>query len=102
MKSKLMFAAITGLVVASSAGAAEKAKSTEPTTTMGECHGVNECKGTGQCATQTHSCAGANACKGQGWISMTEKDCTTKKGKWKKTAGMMHGHSKPETSAPKK
>ena len=90
MNSKLLFAALTGLVMASPAGASEPVKTTEPTI-MGECHGINACKGQGQCGTQKHSCAGQNSCKGQGWISMTEKNCKSKKGQWKKSAGMMHG-----------
>ena len=44
-----------------------------------ECHGVNSCKGTGQCGGKGHSCAGQNTCKGQGWVKM-DKDACLKKG----------------------
>lgn len=90
MKSKLLSAALTGFVLASTAGAADSVTPDKKSTPMGECHGVNSCKGTGQCGGQNHSCAGLNECKGKGWISMTEKECSSKKGKWKKSAGMMH------------
>ncbi|WP_413289948.1 hypothetical protein [Bdellovibrio sp. HCB337] len=50
---------------------------------MGECTGVNSCKGKGECGGATHSCSGQNACKGKGWVKMTEKDCLAKKGTWK-------------------
>jgi uncharacterized membrane protein len=90
MKAKLLSAALTGLVLATTATAAEKTNSTKSTTTMGECHGVNACKGQGQCGGQGHGCAGSNSCKGLGWVTMTEKECVSKKGQWKKMSGMMH------------
>ena len=93
MKSKLLCAALAGLALASNSHATETPKA-ETKAPMGECYGVNECKGKGQCGTKTHSCAGQNACKGQGWITMTEKVCKEKKGQWKKASGMMHGTTK--------
>lgn len=57
---------------------ASKAKST-----TGECWGVNECKGQGQCGGKGHECAGKNECKGQGWIASSKKDCDEKKGTFK-------------------
>lgn len=50
----------------------------------GECHGINACKGKGECGSATYSCAGNNSCKGKGWISMTEADCLQKKGTFKR------------------
>jgi hypothetical protein len=54
----------------------------------GECHGVNACKGQGDCGGKNkdgvkHSCAGQNACKGQGWLGMTKEQCDKKGGKFK-------------------
>ena len=49
----------------------------------GQCHGINACKGKGECGSKTHDCGGKNACKGQGWIKMTKKDCDAKGGQFK-------------------
>ncbi len=48
----------------------------------GECHGVNACKGQGDCHGAGKSCAGSNECKGKGWKSMTEAECKAKAGKF--------------------
>ncbi len=92
MKSKLLMAALAGYAIASVSTAAETAKkpADTKTTAMGECHGVNACKGQGICGGNGHECAGKNACKGQGRLSTTEKDCKSQKGKWKASAGGMH------------
>jgi hypothetical protein len=45
-----------------------------------KCSGINSCKGTGACATATHSCAGQNSCKGHGWVKATAEECKTKGG----------------------
>lgn len=50
---------------------------------MGECHGINACKGKGECGGEGHACAGNNACKGKGWIQMSKKDCKKKHGTFK-------------------
>lgn len=50
---------------------------------MGQCHGVNSCKGKSACATAESSCAGHNSCKGKGWISTNAADCQAKGGKFK-------------------
>lgn len=96
MKAKLTLATLAGFIVASQALGAETPTTTDKTTTMGECHGVNTCKGKGECAGSGHSCAGMNTCKGKGWITMSEKDCKNKKGKWQKSSGMM-GSPQTET-----
>lgn len=50
----------------------------------GECWGVNECKGKGDCGgPDGSSCAGTNECKGKGWKKMTEADCKEKGGQFK-------------------
>ncbi len=49
----------------------------------GECHGINSCKGKGECGGPGWDCAGNNTCKGQGWISTTAADCKKKGGKFK-------------------
>ncbi len=63
-----MFAAAMPAVV--HAKGAEKVK----------CSGINDCKGKSECKTATSSCAGTNGCKGKGWISVSEKECKSKKG----------------------
>jgi hypothetical protein len=81
MKSKLLAAAISGIVVGvsglaqaqprheagSSAGTADD--SVQLDGKSGEkhaCKGQNACKGQGGCKTEKHACKGHNACKGQG------------------------------------
>jgi hypothetical protein len=86
MKSKLLFAALTGFVMASSAGAADKAKAPETSASTDECHGINTCKAKGECGGSGHSCHGQNSCKGKGWVTRTEKDCISQGGHWKTAA----------------
>jgi uncharacterized membrane protein len=74
----LIGAALAGLALA---GAAQ-AKEGKTAAKEGECHGVNGCKGQGDCAGKNHSCAGQNSCKGQGWKKMTAAQCKAKKGKF--------------------
>jgi len=77
--SLFMGAALAGLALAGGVSAKEaKDKAKE-----GECHGINGCKGQGDCGNKEHSCGGKNACKGQGWKKMTEAQCKEKKGKFK-------------------
>lgn len=49
----------------------------------GECHGVNSCKGKGECGGPNWDCAGNNDCKGKGWITKTEAQCKKLGGKFK-------------------
>ncbi|PNV72114.1 BufA2 family periplasmic bufferin-type metallophore [Leptospira inadai] len=81
-KHLLIGAALTGIL---STGAIAQDKSGSSEDSKGECHGINSCKGTGECGGKGHSCAGKNSCKGQGWISLSKKDCDTKKGTFKKS-----------------
>lgn len=49
-----------------------------------KCQGINECRGTAECASAdgTHACQGLNECKGQGWVTESSKaSCETKGGK---------------------
>lgn len=81
MKSSLLAAAISGIVVGVS-GLAHAAPRQESKISVdvaldsvkldgkaGEkhaCKGQNGCKGQGGCKTEKHACKGQNACKGQG------------------------------------
>jgi len=51
---------------------------------LGQCHGVNACKGKGDCSSATHDCAGENSCEGKGWIKMSQALCNDiKNSTWK-------------------
>jgi uncharacterized membrane protein len=89
MNKRMMIlgAAVAGIVAASTANAAgDAAKKAAPAgdkVALGECHGINSCKGKSECGGGTgHECGGQNTCKGQGWVKMSKKDCDAKKGKW--------------------
>lgn len=73
-----MGAALAGLALASGVSAIEAKPAKE-----GECHGINGCKGQGECSGKGNGCAGKNGCKGQGWKKMTKADCKKAKGKFK-------------------
>lgn len=75
----LMASALAGLTMAGVVSAHEGEKHDK----QGECHGINGCKGQGDCSGKGNGCAGKNACKGQGWKKMTKSDCDKKKGKFK-------------------
>jgi hypothetical protein len=81
MKSTLMAAAISGMVI----GASTLAQAAISTPSSGfdaidsgaqqlddkasdkhTCKGKNACKGQGGCKSEKHACKGQNACKGQG------------------------------------
>lgn len=82
-KSFLLTAAIAGLSLAAGCGESESEQaSVQDEPAYGECHGINACKGQGECGTKTHTCAGLNACKGQGWIRMEKDPCEEKGGHW--------------------
>ncbi len=86
-KSLLTSAALTGLLLAAGcahqdgSGMYGKAKATA---IVGQCHGVNACKGKGDCSAATHDCAGENSCEGKGWIKMSKAMCgDIKSSAWK-------------------
>ncbi|MGE4131436.1 MAG: hypothetical protein AB7F86_07340 [Bdellovibrionales bacterium] len=82
-RSLLISAALAGLMLS---GCASSQKASTGEVAAGECHGVNSCKGTGECGGAGHSCAGKNSCKGQGWVKVSKAECAEKGGKFK--AGM--------------
>ena len=65
-KSYLVAAAVSGLMM-TTVGCSTGGGSTAGEVSLGQCHGVNACKGTGDCGGKGHHCAGKNACKGKGW-----------------------------------
>jgi hypothetical protein len=93
----LMMSAVSGMIAAGALSFglhahAEDAKKNSATTPAasaaeGECHGVNSCKGKGECGGKGHSCAGKNSCKGKGWVKATKEECAQKHGKFKAETG---------------
>jgi uncharacterized membrane protein len=71
----LLASAAAGFVLAATMGAPSVAHAEEV-----ECHGINKCKGTGECGGKGHSCAGHNECAGQGWIKLEKEKCLKIKG----------------------
>jgi hypothetical protein len=82
MNKKILLAgaALSGLLL--TAGCANSG-SKAAAVSKGECHGINSCKGTGDCGGKGYSCAGKNSCKGKGWMKMSDADCKAKGGKFK-------------------
>lgn len=105
-KTTLISAAALGLLLSAQNGfSADTTAKTEPAkkeAVMGECHGVNTCKGQGKCGGQNHECAGKNTCKGQGWVEMTEKACKAKKGKWAAAGSGMNDYDQKNAPEAKK
>lgn len=82
MNQKTLVASTAAMFVALSACSSMKGnKEAAGSVAKVECHGVNACKGQGECGGKGHACGGKNACKGQGWISMTKEECDSKGGK---------------------
>jgi uncharacterized membrane protein len=78
----LISAAVCGLI--SMAAHAQGAKPAPADAgAKGECHGVNACKGKGDCHGAGNSCKGTNACKGKGWNMMNKAECDKAKGTFK-------------------
>ncbi len=89
-KSLLTSAALTGLLLA--AGCAHQGGGYDgyggygngAHAALGQCHGVNACKGKGDCGGKTNECAGENSCEGKGWIKMLKSMCgDIKNSTWK-------------------
>jgi hypothetical protein len=77
-KKGMLTAAVTGILL----GAAYAANSAEDKV---DCHGVNACKGQGDCAGvkangEKHGCAGQNECMGKGTMKLSKEECSTKGG----------------------
>ena len=84
-KSLFLGAALSGLLIASGCAHSHDSMSKEGMKgemAAGQCHGVNECKGKGECKTAASSCEGKNDCKGHGWMSMSKADCDAKGGEY--------------------
>lgn len=78
-------AALSGIFLAYGCVDGMSSGAKEATTSeKGQCHGINSCKGSGNCGGAHHSCGGKNACKGKGWKHMTHADCKHKGGKFKR------------------
>jgi uncharacterized membrane protein len=84
--SKVLMAAVAGLLTVGALGMASTARAAEGDKV--KCYGVNSCKGTGACSGAGHGCAGKNACKGQGFVEMSKDDCAKQGGKLTAPEGM--------------
>jgi hypothetical protein len=91
MKAQDLFkmAALSGMILGGCTAPTGGEESNDPmgepedsSAAMGECHGINACKGKGECGGKGYSCAGKNACKGKGWIKMKKSDCDSKGGRF--------------------
>ena len=90
MKSTLFAKTVNGMLALTASAAmvsgcvtSGSGSSNASSATMGECHGINSCKGQGACGGKGHSCAGKNSCKGKGWLKMSKADCEEKSGTFK-------------------
>lgn len=72
-KTILIGAALATLVAVGGCAGSAKAS-------VGQCHGINACRGMGDCGGKGHACAGKNKCKGHGWKKMKSSDCSAKGG----------------------
>lgn len=80
---QLLGAAVSGILLSMTVSLPAQAAGV-----AGECHGVNECKGKGDCGGvrsdgTKYSCSGNNECKGKGWLGMTKEECDQKGGQFK-------------------
>ncbi len=81
-KALLASAALSGLMVAAGCSGMDGMKSGSQLA-MGQCHGINSCKGKGACEGVGHTCAGKNDCEGKAWLKMSKSTCEKiKDGKW--------------------
>ena len=87
-KTVLLTAALAGVTMAASGCANKQAEANS-----GQCHGVNTCKGQGECGGKTHDCGGKNECKGNGWVTSSADDCETKGGEFVKPGEKAPEHS---------
>lgn len=83
-KKVLLGLALTGMVMATGCSTTNSSQGSK---VVGECHGVNACKGKGDCGGKGYSCAGKNSCKGKGWLKLSQAECEKKGGDFEK--GMM-------------
>ena len=83
-KTLLASAALSGLLIAAGCAHSHSDSGGDMYGEMakGQCHGVNDCKGHGECKGAGHSCEGKNDCKGKGWMTMSKSDCEAKGGQY--------------------
>ena len=84
-KALLTSAALSGLMIAgcASSGSHHDSGGGLHAAVEGQCHGVNACKGKGDCSGKGYKCAGENACEGKGWLKMSKAQCDSiKKSTW--------------------
>jgi len=84
-KSLLTSAALTGLLLAAGCATHDGGGYGGGThAALGQCHGVNACKGKGDCGGKNNECSGENSCEGKGWIKMSKAMCgDIKNSTWK-------------------
>ncbi len=81
-KSLLIGAALTSLLAVGTFGSTAVAHA-DGMGEAGQCHGVNACKGKGDCSGKANECEGHNECKGKGWVKLSKEDCEKNpKGHW--------------------
>lgn len=73
-QSRILAAALVGIVAATGAAQAKDKKKMKDAETV-KCYGVNKCAGHNKCAGEGNACAGKNACKGKGWLAMPKESC---------------------------
>ena len=73
-QSRILAAALIGIVAAAGAAQAKDKKKMKDAETV-KCYGVNKCAGHNKCAGEGNACAGKNACKGKGWLAMPKESC---------------------------
>ena len=82
-RSALVSAALSGLMLTAGCASMDGGSMGGTQVAMGQCHGVNSCKGKGACEGVASSCEGKNDCKGKGWLKMSQAECENlEKGKW--------------------
>lgn len=77
VKKGTLVAMGAAVLILAGCGVGEKTASTAE---LVHCAGLNACKGTSDCKTESNACRGQNECKGHGFLSMTEADCIEKGG----------------------
>ncbi len=81
-KSLLIGAALTSLLAVGAFGSNAVAHA-DSMGEAGQCHGVNACKGKGDCSGKANECESHNECKGKGWVKLSKEDCEKNpKGHW--------------------
>ena len=64
-----------GLAVAAAAMLATAPMAVQSGSTVGQCMGVNSCRGHSDCKTAKSSCRGLNSCAGKGFLEMSKAEC---------------------------